>query len=55
MSPPARRTPPLLIIGSPARQGGAPEQGAEAYTVLGAVSGMIINFNTQSKYLFLSH
>jgi hypothetical protein len=34
MSPPARRTPPLLQIGSPARQGVAPEQGAEVYTVL---------------------
>ena len=39
MSPPARRTPPLPNIGSPARQGGATEhsEGVEAYTLLGEV------------------
>ena len=37
MSPPARQTPPPLNIRSLARQGGAPDQGAEVYTVLGEV------------------
>ena len=37
MSPPARQTPPLPNIGSLARKGAAPEQGAEVYTVLDEV------------------
>jgi hypothetical protein len=34
MSPPARQTSPLGTMGSLARKGAAPDQGAEAYTLL---------------------
>ena len=43
MSPPARQTPPLQTIGSLARKGGAPDQGAEVYTVLDAVFRLLIS------------
>ena len=44
MSPPARQTPPFPNIGSLARQGGAPQQGAEVYTVLDAVAASSLSY-----------